>query len=211
MTAAAVAAVAIALSPNPSHFGELVTAHVTGPADHVSFAPFTVRSHHGSDYVLQCLDPVCVPGPRAIVVAPKRLHAIVLPRATEAQVQRPLRSFRRQTATPTPTYRIAPSTLRALALALAALAVVFAAVVAWPLARRLVPEPIDDRTALEQALDLVRASLRSGADERRRALDVLARLLGRGKLRDDALALAWSEADPEPERVRALVERVAVR
>jgi hypothetical protein len=204
----AVAALAIALSPNPAHFGQLVTAHVTGSAAHVDFAPFAIRSHHGSDYVLQCLDPVCVPGPGVVIVAPKRLHAVVLPRATEAQVQRPLRSFHRQTALPAPSYRMRPSTLRLLALALAALATAGAAALLWPMLRRLVPEHVDDRTALEQALDLVRASLRRDGEERRRALDVLARVLGGGTLQDDALALAWSEPDPDPDRVSALVERV---
>jgi hypothetical protein len=204
----AVAAVAIALSPNPAHFGQLVTARVTGSAAHVSFAPFAIRSHHGADYVLQCLDPVCVPGPGMVVVAPKRLHAVVLPRATEAQVQRPLRSFHRQTAVPAATYRIAPSTLRLLALALAALATACAVGLVWPLLKRFVPQHEDDRTPLEQALDLVRASLRRDGEERRRALDVLARVLGRGTLQDDALALAWSEPDPDPARVSALVERV---
>ena len=57
------AAVVVSISPNPSHFGELVTAKVqSGPAP--SFAPFVVRGRHGGTYVLQCLDPACVPGER---------------------------------------------------------------------------------------------------------------------------------------------------
>jgi len=205
---AAAAAFVVILSPNPAHLGQLVRAHVQGPAPAaVNFAPFAVRTHDGSDYVLQCLDPVCVPGPGAVVVAPRRLHAVVLPRATAAQVSRPLRSFRRQTAVSAPSYRIAPSTLRVLTLVLAALAVAIAAALAWPLARGLVPRRVDRRSRLERALALVRASLRRDADDRRRALDVLGRVLRHGPLRDEVLALAWSGPEPEPARMQSLIER----
>ena len=209
MKSLALAAV-VALSPNPSHFGQLVTARVSGgPAP--SFVPFTVRSHHGSTYVLQCLDPACVPGP-----GPRRIRigattAVIVPSTTAAQVQHPLRSFRRQTALPPPSYRLRPALLRALLLALAAALVALAILIAYPAARRLIPERVDERTPLQRALDLVRASIGRDADDRRRALDLLGRALAEDARARDALGLAWSRPEPRPERVTELVEEVERR
>jgi hypothetical protein len=70
---------------------------------------------------------------------------------------------------------------------------------------------VDERTPLERALDLVRASLGRDAAERRRALDVLGRELASGALADDAFALAWSEPEPEPTRVTSLLDSVRGR
>lgn len=201
------AAVVITFSPNPSHFGQLVTATVQGgPAP--SFAPFAVRERHGDTYVLQCLDPACAPGPgpRRLTVAGKRV--VVLARATAAQVEHPLRSFRRQTAAPPTSYRITPALLRTLALALAAGLVAVALVLVWPVARRLVPAPRDDRTPLQRALDLVRESLRRDPRDRRRALDLLGRVLGRDPRARRALDLAWSRPEPDPAGISSLVETV---
>jgi hypothetical protein len=184
-----------------------VTATVQG-ARPPSFAPFVVRERHGSTYLLQCLDPACVPGPGPRVLKVAGARVVVQPRATSAQVAHPLRSFRRQTAVPPPSYRIRPGLLRALALAAAALLVVGAAAIAWPVARRLVPVPHDDRTPLRRALDLVRESLRRGPTDRRRALDLLARVLGRDVRARSALDLAWSRPDPDASRVASLVETV---
>jgi hypothetical protein len=206
MKALALAAV-IVLSPNPAHFGQLVTAHVSsGPAP--SFAPFAVRDHHGSTYLLQCLDPVCVPGP-----GPRRIRigtttAVIVPSTTAAQVGHPLRSFRRQTTVPPPSYRVRPSLLEALLLVVAAALAAVALLVAYPLVRRLIPEPRDERTALQRALDLVRGSLRRSGEDRRRALDVLGRALAEDERARDALDLAWSQPEPEPERVSKLVASV---
>ena len=201
------AALVVTFSPNPSHFGELVTATVQGGAA-PSFAPFVVRERHGSTYLLQCLDPVCVPGPGPRVLKVAGTRVVVLPRASSAQVAHPLRSFRRQTLVPAPAYRIRPGLLRALALGAAALLVAAAVAIAWPVARRLVPVPRDDRTALRRALDLVRESLRRGPTDRRRALDLLARVLGRDARARQALELAWSRPDPDTARVSSLVETV---
>jgi hypothetical protein len=204
---ALVAALAVSFSPNPSHFGELVTASVQG-AGSPSFKPFVVRGQHGDTYVLQCLDPACVPGPgpRRLRVAGARV--VIVPRTTAAEVAHPIRSFHRQTSPPPPSYRIRPALLRVLLPAAAALLVAAAAALAWPLLRRLVPEPHDDRTPLQRAVDLVRASLRGAPEDRRRALDLLARTLGREGDAGEALELAWSRPDPEPQRVERLVERV---
>jgi hypothetical protein len=201
------AAVVVSLSPNPSHFGQLVTAKVEGgPAP--SFAPFVVRARHGSTYVLQCLDPACVPGPRPRTLTVGGTRVLIVPRASPAQVEHPLRSFERQTAVPPPSYGIRPVLVRTLALVLAAALVAAAVALAWPVGRRLVPAPRDDRTPLQRALDLVRESLRRDPRDRRRALDLLARVLGRDRRARHALELAWSRPDPDPSVVSSLVETV---
>jgi hypothetical protein len=204
------AALVVTFSPATSHFGDLVTATVRG-AGTPSFAPFAVRAQHGNRYVLQCLDPACVPGPgsRTLTVAGQRL--VILPRVTQKQVAHPLRSFHRQTAVSAPAYRVRPALLRVALLALVVALVALALLLVWPVVRRLVPEPRDDRTPLERALALVRASLRRGADDRRRALDALARALGRDAQARTALDLAWSRPEPTPARVEELVETVEQR
>ena len=206
MKALALAAVVV-LSPNPSHFGQLVTARVTGgPAP--SFAPFAIRSHQGSTYLLQCLDPVCVPGPAVRRIRLGRTTAVIVPSTTAGQVAHPLRSFRRQTVLPSPSYRVRPSVLRALLFAVAVALAAIALLLAYPAVRRLIPEPRDERTPLQRALDLARASLGRGSEDRRRALDVLGRALAQDRHARDALELAWSRPEPEPKRVAELVEAV---
>jgi hypothetical protein len=204
--ALAAAAALMTFTPNPSHFGELVTARVQGAAS-PSFAPFVVREQHGNTYVLQCLDPVCAPGakPRVLKVAGTRVE--IVPSTTKAEAAHPLRSFRRETTPPPTSYRIQPGLLRALLLAAAALLVAGAVALLWPLLKRLVPEQHDDRTPLERALDLVRASLTRAPADRRRALDLLARAVGRDRSRD-ALDLAWSRPQPDPAQIESLVESV---
>jgi hypothetical protein len=86
-----------------------------------------------------------------------------------------------------------------------------ALVLVYPLVRRLIPEPVDKRTPLQRALDLVRASLGRDTEDRRRALDLLGRTLGEDTRASDALELAWSERRPEPERVAELVDDVEKR
>jgi hypothetical protein len=183
-----------------------VTARVQGAAS-PSFAPFVVREQHGNTYVLQCLDPVCVPGPKPRVLRVAGTRVVIVPSTTAAQVAHPLRSFRRQTTPPPTSYNIQPGLLRALLLAGAALLVAAALVLLWPLLRRLVPEPHDDRTPLQRALDLVQSSLTRGPADRRRALDLLARVTGRDRSRV-ALDLAWSRPHPDPARIESLVESV---
>jgi hypothetical protein len=200
-------AAAVVLSPNPAHFGDLVTAHVAGGPP-PRFAPFAVRAQHGSDYLLQCLDPACVPGPGARTVKIGDARAVIVPRTTAAQVAHPLRSFRRQTQVPPPAYRIGPASLRIILFGVALALVALAAFLLAPLVRRLVPQPRDDRTPLQRALDLVRSSLGRDTEERRRALDVLARTLDRDPRARDALDLAWSAPAPEARRVEELLAEV---
>jgi hypothetical protein len=203
---ALVAAAVVSFAPNPSHFGELVTARVqrTPP----SFAPFVVRARSGTTYVLQCLDPACVPGPRRRVLTVGGARVVIVPRATDAQVAHPLRSFHRQTVVPPPTFRIRPALLRGFLVVLAAALALAAVAIAWPLLRRLVPEQRDERSALERALDLVRQSLRRDPRDRRRALDLLGRVLGRDPRARRALDLAWSQPEPDAAGVASLVDTV---
>jgi hypothetical protein len=186
-----------AVSPNPSHLGDLVTvvvAHGTSPA----FAPFAVRSHDGDRYVLQCLDPACVPQGRARrIVVPGLPPIVVVPRVTAREVARPAASFRRETTLPPPRYRIDPTLLRALLAVAAVVAAAFAAYLLRP-ARR------DRRSALERALVLARASAGRPPDDRRRALDLLGRAAGDGRI----LVTAWNAPEPTPERVLAIADAV---
>lgn len=207
MTAAVAAAVVVALSPNPAHFGQIVTATVRGPGT-PDFAPFAVRGHHGNVYELQCLDPACVPGPapRTVNVGGRRL--VVVPRTTAKQVSDPGRAFRRETSLPPPAYRIRPQDLRAVLLAAAAVLVAIGIFASSPAMRRLVPRRVDRRSPLERALALVQASIGRSADDRRLALDLLARSLERRDPAGEALELAWSEREPERSRIETLVRRI---
>lgn len=205
MTAALAAAFVVAFSPASSHFGQIVTATVKG-AGTPSFAPFAVRAHHGDVYELQCLDPVCVPGPRVKVLTIDGRRLTIVPQTTAHDVATPLQSFKRQTVVPAPTYRFSPSVLRALLLAAALVLAAVGAFIAWPLLRRAVPRASDDRTPLERALAFARESLRRGPEERRRALDLLGRSVRRGDIAQRAFELAWSEPSPDPARVESLVE-----
>lgn len=205
MSAALAAAVVVALSPNPAHFGQVVTATVHGTGT-PSFAPFTVVARHGDAYELQCLQAACVPGPgpRVLTVGGRRL--VIVPRTTAKQVASPQGSFRRQTALPPMSYRISPSALQALLYGGAALLVVVAALLLWPHARRVAPRRRDRRTALERALALARASTHRSGEDRRRALDLLGSTLEPAPAADEVLSLAWSRPEPEPERVESLVD-----
>lgn len=205
MIAAAAAAVVVALSPNPSHFGQLVTAATRG-TETPGFAPFAVRGRHGDTYVLQCLDPTCVPGPgpRVLTIGGRRL--VIVPRTTAKEAASPQSSFRRQTTVPPVSYRIPPTTLEAILFAVAAVVALLAGFLAWPFARRLTPQRRDRRTELERALALARASAGRGVEDRRRALDLLGSALEPRPLARDVLSLAWSRPEPEPERVESLVD-----
>lgn len=204
---ALVAAVVVAVSPAQIHFGDLVTATAQGTGQ-PSFAPFSVRARHGDTYVLQCLEAACVPGARAHTIRLGHARLRILPRATEAQVQEPLRAFRRETTQLPTSYRIDPNVLLALLLAGATALCAAALRLTAPQLRRLAPGRRDDRTALERALDLVRASAWRGVEDRRRALDLLGRVLANNPRARDAYTLAWSEPEPEEPGIEALVDAV---
>lgn len=127
------------------------------------------------------------------------------------------------TSLPATTYRFAPGVLVALLLggaALAALAAVGLAYVAWPRRAPPPPEPEPELppepvlSPLEQALALLEESVRSdGAAEQRRALELVAEELeladwGDRDLARMARALAWSEGVPPVDQTNRLAARV---
>ena len=73
------------------------------------------------------------------------------------------------------------------------------------------PEPLPLLTPLEQALELLEdASRADGAEDRRRALELVAEVLdlGHPDLARAARTLAWSEDDPLVEQTSGLATRV---
>jgi hypothetical protein len=111
--------------------------------------------------------------------------------------------LRFDTSLPAPSYRIAPDTLRAPVVGLAALLALAAVVLAWIALR---PHTAADRgpsgSRLEQALRAVRASTANGHhQDRRKALGWLGRELRaveRPTEADAARRLAWSAEPPTP-------------
>jgi hypothetical protein len=129
--------------------------------------------------------------------------------ADAARARPPLRSD----ATPPPvTYRVSPdrlaTALGVVAALLAAAGVLLAGATATGIyRRRQTPEPL---TGLERALALARDAGRRPAPDRRRALELLARLLGSRdpSLADEAEQLAWSEPTPTPDALADLITEV---
>jgi hypothetical protein len=107
-----------------------------------------------------------------------------------------------------PTYRVSPAALATILDVVAALLGFSAvALAAWELElarrRRGAPE-----AALVRAIRLARSAQALPGPERRRALELLARALGRSELRSDATRLAWSEPTPEPAELELLVAAI---
>lgn len=178
-----------------------------------------------------CLDEQCLAGKGSVLLrlpvaraeAPRRGGGVE--RATAPWPTLELRSrvdaadlaasplpFRSDTRPPDVTYRIAPGTLALLLDILAAFLVVAGVALA---ARQAVVQtrrrgPVDRRSELERALELVREAETRTPRDRRLAVGLLARLL---RPRDPALAgdagdLAWSEPQPAAAAVAELADRV---
>jgi hypothetical protein len=125
---------------------------------------------------------------------------------------------------PVPSFRLAPSTLVALLLLGALVAVggaVALAYLAWPRAELVLhlppqppPPPVPALSPLEQALVLLENAVRvDGASDQRRALELVAEELERAAWGDPALAhtartLAWSEGIPPLAETTELAARV---
>ena len=110
------------------------------------------------------------------------------------------------------TYRLGPARLaRVLEIAAAVLAAAGLLLAGWTVAalnrRRRVVAPL---TGLERALALARDAERRPPPDRRRALGLLARLLGPrdSQLADAADDLAWSASAPTPDALAELVTQV---
>jgi len=109
---------------------------------------------------------------------------------------------------PPPSYRASPATLATILDVVAALLGVSAVgLAAWETVcarrRRRAPE-----IELVRAIRLARSAQGLGPPERRRALELVARALGRGELQSRATRLAWSEPTPEPAEFELLVAAI---
>lgn len=126
-------------------------------------------------------------------------------RVTKSDLAASSPAFEADTAPPAATYRIAPGTLATLLDVLATLCALAAVAIAgWQInlrLRRRGPEPGE----LERALQLTREAERRPAPDRRRALALLGRALGRDQRSGAVGRLAWSEPVPEPHELEQLV------
>ena len=120
--------------------------------------------------------------------------------------------FQGNASPPTPSYSVAPSTLATLLDVLAALSAAGAvALVAWQALVIIRRRPARRLDPLERALRLAREAESQPVPHRRRAVGLLARLLGRDRLSSRANDLAWSEHNPEPDELEALVSEIERR
>jgi hypothetical protein len=108
-----------------------------------------------------------------------------------------------------PTYRASPETLAAIFDFVAALFGVCTVGLIVRQARLLTRRgrrPPD--VALIRAIRLTRSAQALPGPERRRALALLARVLGRGEFHGRATRLAWSQPTPEPDELETLVQAI---
>lgn len=232
LAGSAAAAPTATLSPSEALFGDRITATVTAPEGTrvvADFGPLDVlsgpkRTGTGLAWTVACLSEDCVPGaaPRRIVLPPVRLTGTasetvpwpvltIAGRVTPKQAAAARPPFRLETQPPRPSYRVAPGTLAlVLDIVAAALVLVAALLLGLELARRRrrrEEERFAALSPLERALLFAREAERRGPVERRKALGLLARVLG---VREEQLAgtaseLAWSPEKPSPEQVESLV------
>jgi hypothetical protein len=179
-----------------------------------------------------CLDRGCLPGARArrvvtaavavrqragtVVVPSSRAVVSIAPRVPLAVVGEREGGFRADASVPPATTRVSAGALAGLVAALVATLLISALALLWPdlrgrLHRQGRPDDVD---AFARALRLLRESAaRAGAD-RRRAADLVGRLVGAGGDRSQAAraaALAWSRPEPRPVDAVDLAEAVARR
>jgi hypothetical protein len=174
-----------------------------------------------------CLDQRCIStrGTRRVALRPVVVHVTpdrttnavwpvlqVRPRVPAADVARPNARLRSDTSPPAVSYHVAPAHLaRALEVAAAVFAAAAILLAGWKATalvrarRRAAP-----LTGLVRAIALVREAERRPAEDRRRALALLARLLGSRdpRLADAADELAWSAPAPTPDALTGIVTQV---
>src|SRR5918994_4280938 len=121
---------------------------------------------------------------------------------------------------PSASYRTSPTLILTVLIVLAGLLVLAGAALAFVAIPRRQPEPepepepesepLPQLTPLEQALELLEASREDGAEDRRRALELVAEVLDveHPDLARVARMLAWSEDDPLVEQTSGLATRV---
>jgi hypothetical protein len=175
-----------------------------------------------------CLEQRCVTanGTRVLDLPPVRVSATAPDGLAEASASWPditvrgrtpatardsTGQFRTDLDPPRVTYRVTPDRtsmfLLLAAAGLATIALALAAVRAIRTVRRRNEVPL---TELERALLLVRQSEKRPPADRRRAVGLLARVLGGREptLAEDASTLAWSAREPTPDSVSVLVDDV---
>lgn len=226
----------VTVSANPDEV-DTSSIRVTAPlAPMTQLAPTRVsRTREGAldvvtfDVTAACLDQRCVAaaGPRVLELPRVRVSATATdgseltdsaawPKLTvrgrvPATVRDSTGQFRTDLEPPPATYRASPDRSSVLlfvaALVLAGGAVALAARRIFRLVRRRHEIPL---TELERALVLVRQSEQRPPADRRRAVGLLARILGTDErpLAEDASTLAWSAPEPTPDSVSTLVDDV---
>jgi hypothetical protein len=118
-------------------------------------------------------------------------------------------TFAANTSPPPPSYSVSPGTLASVLEVLAVVCAVGAVALAtWQAVVFMRRRPARRVDALERALRLAREAEGLPAPQRRRALGLLARLLGRDDLSSAASDLAWSEPQPDPDELEALVSEI---
>jgi hypothetical protein len=178
-----------------------------------------------------CIDERCLAGRRPRQLRPPAVH-VTAPRAHGGTIAAAARwpmlevrgrvdaadlasgrpSFRADRSFPAVTYRMSPHRLATwldvIAALLAVAGVAWAAWQAAVLVRRR--RSLDARSELERAVALVREAETRPADDRRRAVGLLARILrsGDAPLAPEAGDLAWSRPKPDPSELAALAARV---
>lgn len=206
-----------AVAPGVVEFGDTFVYGVTGragdPRLDAPVAPFTrigeplVERRGNVVLVMQqlaCLSEGCLgPGPtRRLRLGPRTI--VVRGRVTPAEVAAGLSAYRRNTALAPHGDASGASRLLAAVAAVAALAALVAVFLALPRRRARVD-------ALERAIRLLRESAARAAPDRRRAADLLARLV-RGRadaLEHDATTIAWSRRDPASSDTEELAARAS--
>jgi hypothetical protein len=176
---------------------------------------------------LACLDLPCTPGdgmhpvrlPAPRVAAELRgggeargradpVTIVVEPRVAGADVRAATPPYRQETALPVADHR-AGRLVRPLMVATAAFALVALALAALAVRPRSAGRRAGE-AELARAVRLLRESAARPASDRRRAADLVSRVVGSSGARplaDDASQLAWSASAPEPEGAVALAVR----
>jgi hypothetical protein len=230
----------LSLEPREALFGDAVTAEIdvaggSSPVRiHTDFRPYRVvaASLTGGPerrvyrWRLECLRRACLPGApeKAVQFRPVRL---TWSGVTVTRFWPPLRLASRidprdlsspelrsnVVDQPPVTYDLAPGRVELVLVVVAALLLVYPALLLARLARRLWRRlrlsRLERMTPMERALELLRvAAAMPECDPRRRALERVARELGEDDVAADARRLAWSRPQPESEEMDTLRSRV---
>ena len=157
---------------------------------------------------IACLSAACLEGNRGGVALPRarvsaggevavapRVEVTVGSRVSPAAVKASAPVFRRPESMPSPAYRVSPSVA----------AIVLTAPLRRSRADRRRAIDVDQR---ERAVRLLRESATRDADDRRRAANLVSRVVGEPELARTAAGVAWSRPEPGPPDATTLADRV---